>query len=1321
MATITSVTNFIGAKNWNDTTAWQGGVVPIYGADSILIRGLRTTINQSAINYWAGTQTITVSSTSGFPANGSFFTVTDRSQKLKINYTGTTATTFTGCSVDTTYFPWTTSISTTPWTGSGGSPITSIFGGTIPNGAFVHFSPIIEITSSNTTIGGDIIIENGGYLKIYNSGSLTISQSLAVRDGTFHISGSGSVIWGLNNTNASSGTTSRIFGENFQLSQIIFEGDENRTNTTITTAVSIGDGKVSAASSTGFGVNDTIIFKDPNFNLYRIDDGFRVAESVPSGSMDEVFTVTGISGNDLYLARINGIRGPVLAIPSANQIVVDTTQFQVGDKIVANNNVYTITAVSDYDHLLKDYDFKTGTTNLSEWETNITRSSFFADFRISPSPVSASAYALIQTGSTSYRQLFVKDIMRQEVKVEAWISNFRNVTSGTSDGGALGVVIHADPIVDGDYGYDSFARTYFEVDADNSRYRLLQRLVSNDSTILLSRAGIASNGLKKYTLDCRRGIIKGYIDDNLVNESYMRSGGYYGRVGVYCNNQNSFTCLQYKIYATAQLLTLSANYVGNANDMVYETGAEFAHKVGDRIIKQAASINNPLGNFNLAYGYRGASDVQNNSIFPYIYNATNDITTNTRNTNSGFYSLLSGTTNYDVNTYNFGNNVTGSMILDLTSQQTFTHVSLTERFSTYNQYWATGQGLRIQTSNDLSSWTNVTLRTGSEAFSTTSLDNRRRGTGDSIRIFELSSAQTAQYIRFTKVGNTTGNSTTQAENRWMNIGVWNFSDGFKLELSSVSDYSVGDEVMIMYNGPYVGYIQEADFYTNLLNGTIPSSSYNTDLKDYYTITAVDSQNKTITLDRPFVHGPFLKGGERLIKLNKKITLSGAWGTNTWRTGRWNTFTGVSNGRKYIIKNTAYEHMSAQYPINLNSNYDQSAFGPRNYNLWDSDIYDGVSYYNCFTQGTSFTGYFSFSGGTILSRDSYWSGWNGRGWRIYFPNQYTAAYHCGNYYLNCVWTENAAYSIIMNYYNNYNFTHGAGSTRLIPSFYGFYSTTVFLTALIAQFKRNYNNGGQYAGFIGDIHQGNGYYYIVDFADNMVEYMDDYIIENYRYIPYWHYNIMTPKNGNFANRLTRFRNEGFISPSRNVTQHSITPHFKNYMKWGYDLTYNDYSYITKNPNETFFRVYRVNTEWRNALLGTMFYISNNSTASFNYSFEYRHDVAQWSLNANTYTGSLARFVLRDGARYMNDLVLPKVTGSFAFHTGSITVMGPGAFNIGLGQSALNGYVDIQNIKSSFISTDPANFRILNNNMDQLQWESPYNSNYTSGQYIINIDLN
>jgi hypothetical protein len=85
MATITSVTNFTGSKQWTDPTAWQGGIVPT-SADLAQIRGIRTTINQAAFGYWNGTRDITVSSTSGFPVTGSFYTISERNQKLKINF-----------------------------------------------------------------------------------------------------------------------------------------------------------------------------------------------------------------------------------------------------------------------------------------------------------------------------------------------------------------------------------------------------------------------------------------------------------------------------------------------------------------------------------------------------------------------------------------------------------------------------------------------------------------------------------------------------------------------------------------------------------------------------------------------------------------------------------------------------------------------------------------------------------------------------------------------------------------------------------------------------------------------------------------------------------------------------------------------------------------------------------------------------------------------------------------------------------------------------------------------------------------------------------
>jgi hypothetical protein len=1335
MATITSVTNFSGSKQWTDPTAWQGGVVPV-AADIAQIRGIRTTINQAAFNYWPTTATITVASTAGFPATGSFYTATERSQKIKINYQGTSSTQFQNCTVDTAYFPWTTSITTTPWSASTptfgnfvtGSPFFSIYGGAVPNGTYVHYSNnIIELTGSVSAY--QVIIENGGTFKMYDSGTLFAGTSSAalgggifIRDGLFHISESGNIIWNTNNTGASTGEISRIYCDNFQLSRTIFEGKETRTNTTLTATASIGDGKLAVSSTSGFGVGDYIIVKDPNFNLYRIDDGFRVSFATPSGSYDEVFQVAGISGNDLYVSRRNAIKGPILTIPASNQIVVDATQFNIGDKIVANNQVYTVVTASDYDHLLKDYDFTQAGTTLADWETNVTRSAFFADWAKSASPVSGSSYALTQWNTTAYRHLVVKDIMRQEVKVEAWISNYRGVTSGTNDGGALGVIIHSDPIMDGDFGYDSFARTYFEVDRDNGRYRLLQRAVSSDSTIVASRAGVPVDFLRKYTLECRRGVINGYINDTLVNSSIMRSGGYYGRVGVHCTAQNSFTCTQFKVYATAQLLTLDRAYTGSIGNTVYESGCEFTHGIGNQVVKQAAIII-PSGSFNLAYGYRGASNVENNNIYPYMYGAYTGTPGSTRTTSTAFYALLNGNSNYDYpSTYNFGNNVTGSMIVDLTTPQTFTHVTFNERFSTSQQFW-TGSQFSIQTSNNLATFTAVPLRTGSTGtFATASSDGRRRYSGDSVRSFELQTPQTARYIRFVKNGNTTGNSTTNTENRWMNIGIRNYSDGFKIKLSSVADYNVGDEIMIMYNGGYQSALYEGDFYTNIINNSVPTSSWTNDLKDYYTITAVDAVNNTVTLDRPYTHNSTLIGGERVMKLNRPIKMFGLYGSGSWRGGRWNVAAGGATlGRVVKLKNAEWNNMTANFPTNRASDYQYSAFGHRNYSIWEADIYDGVTYYNSFNTATSFTGYLAFSGGSTIVRDSYWGGWSGRGWRIYFPSQYCASYNAGNTYFACLWNENVAIGSIFNFYNNYNSTYTVQSgNRLMPQLTFFYTSNVFTPPYIAQYRRNYNNGGNYAGWMNTIHQGNGYVIIMDWADNLFEYTEDYITENYRHLPYWHNQVLIPTQGNTWNRLTRFRNEGFISPTREMSNQMFSPHFQNYMRWNYNMTYNDYNYITKNPSESFSRVYRVNTIWQNSLFGTSFYLQNSSSATFNYSFEYRHDKSQFALNANTYTGSLAQFVLRNGARYISDVVFPKVTGSFAFRTGSITVTGPGAFNIGIGQAALSGYVDIQNMRASFTSTDPANFQILNNNFDLAQIESPYNSSYRTGQYIINIDL-
>ena len=1306
MATITSVTNFVGSKQWTDTSAWQGGVVP-GTADIAQVRGIRATINQAAFPAWVGTITITVSSTSGFPTSGTFYSVTDRNQKVKINYTGTTATTFTGCTIDTSYFPWTVN----------NTPIYNLYGGNIANGTYVHFTPIIEVTGSVNA--GTVIIENGGYLKIHSGGSFGFLDYITARDGTLHASGSATLRFELNNTAASSGTVSRLIGENFQLSQILFEGNENRTNSTLTANVAIGDEKITVANTSNFEVDDFIIIKDPNLNIQRVDDGFRAAYSFPTGSLDEVFQVAGKSGNDLYIRRLNTNQYPILSV-SGNTVVLDSTQVQVGQKLVMNNDVYVVQSVSDYDYLIRDYDFTLAGTTLADWDTNVTRSAYFADFQKSASPVSGSAYALIQHNTTAYRDLVIKDIMRQDVKVEAWISNYRNVTTGTNDGGELGVIIHADPIMDYDYGLDSFAHTFFGINKDNGTYRLLQRAVSSNSTNLTTRAGVSTDFLRKFTVECRAGRIRGYVNDVLVNESFMRSGGYYGRVGVYCNAQNSFTCTQFKVYIPGQQVVLDKIVNATTSDKAYETGAEYTHTTGNVVIKQASIITDPLGHGDLAFGYRGASNYRNDAIFPYMYNAVaNNTGSYARTTSTAFYPLLNGAMNYDLNSYNFASNntTTGSMIVDLGAQRTITHVTFQEYFRFYGQFFSTGGYLMVRTSNDLTNWTTVPIRTGSEAYAAQKYDTQRRETPDSLRDYELQTPQTARYVQITRAG---GNDSSTAENRWSSFGVHNHTGGFKLQLNNVSDYSVNDRVMILYNASYVGYNQESNWQPSLIAGTVPSSLWTSQLTEYYTVTAVDTQNKTITLDRPFTHG-IVNGGERVVKLNREIKVRGDRGTGVWKSGRWNIYAGgQTNGRRYIVRNTEYTHMAGQYPTNLNTNYEISCFGHRNYNVFDADIYDNITYYNCLNQATQFGAYFNYTGGNILVRDSTMLNWNGRSWYTYFPSQYGCSYYNGNTFAFNVTNDHGFWTAVTNIYYLNNSNYGGTAPAVSPRFYPFYNTNVFNTPTQIFFKRNYGNGGQNSGFLIEMSQGFGYGINFFNEDNSYEYMDDYLVYQYRFAPFSHKGVRTPIQGNTNNRLTRFRNEGWVNPDKAMQQHVLSHFMTNYNGWNYNIAYQDYSYVLKYPSEDYYRFYRVNPIWQNAILGTTFQVLDSSSATFNYSFEYVHDMSQWAQNEHTYTGSLAQFVLKDGARYISDVVIPKVTGSLVYRTGSVTVTGPGVFNIGLGQASLSGYVAFKNVKNTFTSTNPSSLRIFSNTFDSAQMESPDVRDYTTNNYTLNINL-
>ena len=1312
MATIYSVTNFVGTKSFTDTSAWTGGVVP-GTADTVYIRGIRTTINMSSFAAWAGTKTITVASTSGFPASGTFYTGTDRGQKVKIDYTGTTGTTFTGCVIDTSYFLFEVN----------NTPTYNIHGGSIFNGAYVHFTPIIEV--NNITVStGHVIIEYGGYLKVHNNGIYGFQNYTAVRDGTFEATGNATVNFELNNLVSNTGTASQIRGENYYLSRIIFEGTENRLNTTLTEPAIVGDGKITVTDASEFEVNDYILVKHPKLDILRLDDGFRSAYSAPvlddngtyvtsSNSldiMDEAFNVAGVDGNDIYLSRMNSIDVKVLATTgNSNVIITDSTRLQAGDKIVVNNQIRTITNVQDYDYLLRDYDFTQAGTTLDDWTTDTDRSAYFANFAKSATPVSGSAYALIQHGTTSYRHIFIKDMMRQEVKIEAWISNYRNVSSGTSDGGALGICIHADPVMDYDRGYDSFGRTYFEMDGDNNRFRLLQRAMGNDSNSRLTTAGITFNGLHKYTVECRGGVIKGYIDDELLCESFMRSGGYFGRVGLHCSSQNSFTCTRFKVYAAAQQITLDSGVTCSEGDTVYETGAEYFHRIGDVVVKQASNVEDALGHSNLAYCYGGAAEYRGDQVYPYIWNAVASSTTNyTRNTNTSFYNLINNQTVYDLASYNFASNTTtlGSMIIDLDATRTFTHVTFLEYYRSQGQYFSAGGYIGVKVSNDRVTWTDVNIGLGDGTFAATVYDDRRKETGDSVRIYQLQSAQTARYIMIYRYG---GNNTSTAENRWSSLGVRNYSDGYKIKLSNVSDFSVDDRVMPLYQGPYNSGINESNYYSGLIAGTVPSSSWTNNLTDYYTVTAVDEQNKTITLDRPYTHS-FITRGDRLIKLNRTVKIQGDRGTNIWKRGRFNLYTGSNNGRKYVFKNVEFTNLGSYYPTNIASDYSNSAWGHRSYTVWHADYFDNITYYDCLNQQTSYTSHY-YSIGSLINRDSFFLRWNGRGWLVYFPSQYTAQYFVGNVFAYGYQEGNVFYSGISNIYFAYNESFQTNGVGL--RVYNHYQSSLSFSGRLAQVKRNYFNGGQNQGFSSQNNIGFGAFNRLLFSDNQFEYQDDYIFQSAVGQFYNTFdNVILPKRGNTDNRLTRFRNEGFMGTDRYVASHIPNLYLKNYNKWGYDLTYNEYTYILKYPSENFIRFYRVNATWQNALVGMMIRINEpGTTVTIDIGFSYFHskDIAYLS-GENTNTSALTQFVIRNDRRYISDVVLARPTTMTPW-SNTITLSDVGSYMIGMGQDALSGYVGIQNMYSRISTNNPNGMQILNNSFDDMQYTAnPYPRDYT-----------
>lgn len=1253
---------------WNTGSTWQSGLVPT-SADTVYIQGYRTTVNQTSISPWTGVlSTITVASTANFPSTGSCYTYTTLSNKIKIDYSGKTATQFQNCTIDQSYQKF----SSTDY---------YKYGGTISNGSYVYSpAPIIIVDSGTTATYTLCIILYNGQLQVENGGIIEQKGSyMDVQDGTFYMKNGSTFKYMVHNA------LCRIIGNQSYISRIIIEGDEVRSNSILTSDLNTGSTYLTCSDASGFAIGDKIsVYQQGDFapGIVDFQSNYSSMRLGTSGSTyDEGFDVCGVNGNDIYLKLRNGIEAPILSATTTSgvaTIYVDEQRFNNGEKIVINNSEYTITSVEDADFLLRDYNFTAGAT-LDDWTTDTGFTTYYSNFSLGGSSLKHS--------TTTANNILVKNLWIKNVKVEAWISPLDQITGGTRGTGYYAVLISNDPVMDKNSIASIYKSCQLIVD-DSANYTYMANrnytTVSTTHTLsnMPSTTGLTSlredcRIMAKYTLENRKGFLRGYINDVLSFENINKTDSMYGTVGILTNNQY-MNCTRFKIYSTCQKITVNTNDTFLSGQTIYESGSEYYHPSGSTVVKLSSIISDCAGHTDLAFGYQGKT----NGYYPTVRGINSNL--NMATTYASPWSL-----NHDLRTSSYYQDITAGadkyIVYDLMREVIFTHVAYVDYYDCgYNNTTITG--VQIWGSNDATSWTEIYAKTA---------DARLSSYAARLRYYSVGT-RSYRYVKF----GLSGNLQTTA-NLIINFGVFDFTSGYTITLNNSSDINVGDRVMIgcKSNYHYQEYA-ETHFYANIVtNKTKNPSDYLSGLMNYYTV--IGKTGNTIAFERPYVHG-FIDGSENLIKVSRNTTLVGKIAQNEYYKGTIQIMYSFYNGRKYIFRNCEFiHHGTAQW----NAGTDYSGFSAQNTDVFNPTLLEGVSYHSGYNGYTySFHGYYGYN----VIRNSY----------IANMNQIRSAQYSYNIY--SLLTNNFFYDINV---NNYIYTIKSHQTNYNFSFGGYYSYIEYTNALtymtgleLMEFKRNYN---------------------ITFYLNSQEYyplqMKKFIISDNFYANT--YGITLNAHQNFVNSNSLMNNEhtgikvtgafdaNSVFPSKTVQANPLGKLFylKNYNKWDYDLTTYYSGLIVKFNNENYARFYHYDGTLNYALFGMDFYLIEDSDLDISLSFDYRHSYDQFYLYQYTNNGGLIMNFLSNSVMLYTQNLTKSITWKNFTYTTKLTNAKAGRYSIVFNQYIWDGYVDIRNPKGDvYSSKGKDNISMYTNNMINL--DTLYNPvKYTKSEVTMSSDTN
>ena len=1244
----------------NVGSTWAGNAVPAT-TDLVYVVGRRTQINQAAFSKWTGTRTITVDSTSNFATSGFFYVNTAGGEIVKVEYTGTTSTTFTGCSINETdsFYSWNS-------------------GQTITDNAYVHNPAyIIEIGTDETFECDEMIIQEGGWVYV-NGGTLIINKGLQVFDGRLIGASSGTIT--IQRNSAALTLMGYLYGANYPISIIDINGEEVRAYSTLSSAASAGDASVSINSVTNgsFAEGDEVaIYVENDYRRKKSDYPAYRDHSWNFRDMDEGFDVAGVSGNTVYLALRNSAKGVVKGVTTLGsqkvvEVLPDNVYFNAGDKIIIDNSVYTVDSVEDSEFPAYSYDFTDDQTDLSDFWVG-------ASDHIYSSSWSIENGVGLRNTSGAYRELIHKYLWTREVILEAEMSPLSAYTSGTRGTAAFGLCAAYDPSFRwGHRGYESFKSDYLAIDDAGQDFIYYIRSVSNYNNNRPDRVTAVLNATRTaatYKVISRKGTTKVLFNGEEFTEEFRRDGHYKGLVGVYTNGNTSFRCKSLSIKLATQKLYVTTGNSISVDSTVYRTGIEHNHPSGSKIVK-IASINTGGGSHkDLGFAFRGQ---YGNGEWPLVTQLNGSNATN---------STLPYLHNHDANVdyyYNLGTG-TGpySITLDLTAQKTFTHVSFLPRMaeSTANSGLNGYNGVSIYGSNDGTNWTTL-YDNVNDTKKWSNLNYNRIG-------FYSTGTVSYRYVKFETRGDQSGNL-----NRYKNIGVHDFSEGYTLTLNNASDFNIGDTVTVMSDSGYSWSSRELEaYYSSVTYSTDPETLFHGGWKLECEIT--NKVGNKIYLDRPIFWG-YVEGEDSVtvVKTNRNFTIGGTFSasgsSNDWRWPVIVFLDGANICRKYLFKNVRFDYIGS-YRYSGSTSYNRGIYSNAD-DYWNLPMIDGcVS--NFSADGTTWVGNFGNNSGTgLLIRNSVmWGSYTA----IWLQNNYS---YCGSYIANnkILGVINGSYS---SYQRSFSFNYNEIATCDTGIYMDGFRVERAVVPWLKEMKRNYIKGSSNSG-IRFYQESYGPRRMPRFIinSNKIRAMDDYALygSTYSGFPFVDSNFMAEHTGS---RLTRYRNESWMLQGDTSSDLSWQYLQKNFGRFGYDTTFSVYMMAqrdNKTPNIT--RIYNFNGDAYFAMLGIELDLLEAVDFEVEVSFEYRIPLMRTLQDDGTNDGQIRIYNIQNGSILGYQYGSTPSSGGTGWQTFSgvfnTFTVDEGFAGVYLTSSSQNGYIDFKNARARVLTDSPNAIKVISN---------------------------